>query len=109
MDKLIVLSKLFFCSFRTFNFSRSVNRVNNHLFLFCSRSKVLVCVCDSFFHNRENLIFITSYLSEKAPVLYKNLVPTAHPQSTLKFYSIYANEDIKTIKYAINICKVCSK
>lgn len=51
MNKFIVFVKFFFRYFRTFNFSRTVNRIYNHFFLFRSRGKMFVSVCNSSFHS----------------------------------------------------------
>lgn len=50
MDKTIMFFQLFFGGFRTFSFSRGVNRINNHRFpLFSGREK-FIGVCNRFFH-----------------------------------------------------------
>jgi len=50
VNKFIMFFELFFCSFRTLNFSGSINRIDNHiLFLFCIR-KIFVAICNRFFH-----------------------------------------------------------
>ena len=53
--------KFFFCDFRTFNFSRTMNGIDNHLFLFRCRRKMFVAVCDSSFHNSFVLLSVTDY------------------------------------------------
>lgn len=74
MDKFVMLFELFFGGFRTFNFNRSVNRIDNHLFLFSSRREMLIGVCDSFFHNKIAPInkMISSALSIYKPYLQNN-------------------------------------
>jgi len=49
--KFIMFFELFFCNFRAFNFSRCVNRVNNHVLFTFSTREIFVRVSDSFFHN----------------------------------------------------------
>ncbi len=61
MDKFVVLVEFFFCDFRAFNFSRTMNRVNYHCLFFRSSRKVFVTVCYSFFHNLLTLLSLYNY------------------------------------------------
>lgn len=62
MYKFVVVIKLFFCDFRTFNLRRAMNRVNNHCLFFRSSRKVFITVCYSFFHNLLTLLSLYNYL-----------------------------------------------
>lgn len=62
MNKFIMFFKFFFCDFRTFNFSRSINRINNHFFFVFSIRKVLVRVSYSFFHGVNLCFKYTNYI-----------------------------------------------